>query len=329
MKRLIIKLFPTLVRSIGLFKAEVLSEYKELKMGGVKLSHLDLIKSIYNYLVYGSSLSESYFLHFDNLSAKGKNQFVTMRRNRKLDKLFNSSAANKILWDKVSFNKYFASFIERPFLNVDIHTSDAELEEFFHKSNKGIAKPNDLYYGIGVRKINTLQDLKDLRNSGTSFIVEGLLTNHPDLNVFNDSSLNTLRVVTCIDTQGKVHIVAILLRTGCKGALIDNLKGGGVCWHVDISTGVIDSPGRNGLGEYFVTHPTSGKCGPGFKIPCFEELKQIVVKLALHLPEARYVGWDIAITPDGLEVIEGNVCPSAELIQCNGKGLLNQIKMFI
>ena len=328
MKKLIIKLFPGLVRSFGLFKVEILAEYEELKVGG-KISYLDLIKSIYNYLVYGSSLSESYFLHFETLSAKGKNKFVTMRRNRKLDKLFNSSKANSILWNKVLFNNHFASFIKRPFLYVDCHTSDSEIQEFFNKANKAIAKPNDLYYGIGVRKIDTLQDLMNLRDNGSSFIVEGLLSNHPSLDVFNDTSLNTLRVVTCIDTKGNVHIVAILLRTGCKGALIDNLKGGGICWHVDTSTGVIDYPGRNGLGEYFVTHPTSGICGPGFKIPCFEELKKLALKLALHLHEARYVGWDIAITPNGLEVIEGNVCPSAELIQCNGIGLLNQIKMFI
>lgn len=33
MKKLIIKLFPGLVRSFGLFKVEILAEYEELKVG--------------------------------------------------------------------------------------------------------------------------------------------------------------------------------------------------------------------------------------------------------------------------------------------------------
>lgn len=186
-----------------------------------------------------------------------------------------------------------------------------------------------MYYGFGIRKVSSLDELKALRDSGKSFIVEKLLSNCSELNRFNDSSLNTFRVVTCIDKKKEVHIVTILLRTGCKGAIIDNLKGGGVCWHIDLNTGVIDCPGRDGDGNSYVTHPTSGVIGPGFRVPRFEELKSFAIALAKHLPEARYVGWDIAITPDGMEVIEGNVCPSAELIQCNGIGLYDEIKSYL
>lgn len=163
----------------------------------------------------------------------------------------------------------------------------------------GIAKPNGLYYGIGIRLIESLDELKSLRHSGQSYIVEERIRNHAELDKFNDTSLNTFRVVTCIDRKGTPHVVAVLLRTVRKGAVIDNLKGGGVCWHVDLQTGVIDSPGRDGCGNRYVAHPTSGMICPGFKVPQFEELKQYALQLALHLPKARYVGWDIALTPNG------------------------------
>lgn len=325
-KRIIIKLCPHLVHFAGCFRAEVWREYKELKG---KRKSVSLLRSCINYCVYGVSVSEAVFWDFEALSIKGRNRFITMRRNRKLDACFNDAESNKILWDKASFNSYFSTFINRPYLYLDKSVSDVQLAEFQNVIGRGIAKPNDMYYGLGICKVSSLDELKALRDSGKSYIVEKLLSNCSELNLFNDSSLNTFRVVTCIDKQGKVHIVTILLRTGCKGAIIDNLKGGGVCWHIDLNTGVIDCLGRDGDGNSYVTHPTSGVIGPGFRIPRFEELKSFAVALAEYLPGARYVGWDIAITPDGLEVIEGNVCPSAELIQCNGVGLYNEIKSYL
>ena len=325
-KRIIIKLCPHLVHFAGCFRAEVWREYKELKD---KRKSVSLLRSCINYCVYGVSVSEAVFLDFEALSIKGRNRFITMRRNRKFDACFNDAESNKILWDKASFNSYFSPFINRPYMFVDGSADDMQLAEFQNVMGEGIAKPNDMYYGLGISKVSSLDELKALRDSGKSYIVEKLLSNCSELNLFNDSSLNTFRVVTCIDKQGKVHIVTILLRTGCKGAIIDNLKGEGVCWHIDLKTGVIDCPGRDGDGNCYVTHPTSGVIGPGFRIPRFEELKLFAVALAEHLPGARYVGWDIAITPDGLEVIEGNVCPSAELIQCNGIGLYDEIKSYL
>lgn len=326
LKHIIVKAFPHTVQNLGLYRAEVWREYKEMKNKGKSLS---LLRSNFNYFVYGASVSESLFFDFKSLNSTGKHRYVTMRKNRKLDARFNNAESNKILWDKALFNSYFSDFIKRPYLFVDKSVDDAQLAEFESAMGRGIAKPNDMYYGLGISKVSTLEELKALRDSGNSYILEKLLSNCDELNIFNDSSLNTFRVVTCIDKENKVHVVTILLRTGCKGAIIDNLKGGGVCWHIDLNTGVIDSPGRDGDGKSYVTHPTSGAMGPGFKIPRFEELKQYAVALASHLPGARYVGWDIAITPDGLEVIEGNVCPSAELIQCNGVGLYNEIKSYL
>lgn len=68
---------------------------------------------------------------------------------------------------------------------------------------------------------------------------------------------------------------------------------------------------------------------PGYKIPNFDEVKQYCLKLALHLSSVRYVGWDIAITTDGIEVIEGNRFPSAALIQSNSIGLYNIVKEYL
>lgn len=78
--------------------------------------------------------------------------------------------------------------------------------------------------------------------------------------------------------------------------------------------------------DNYLFHPASGIAMPGLQIPRFNEMKAFVVQLAHHLPGARYVGWDIAITPEGFEVIEGNVSPGACSLQCGQIGVLGILK---
>ena len=44
----------------------------------------------------------------------------------------------------------------------------------------------------------------------------------------------------------------------------------------------------------------------GRDIPCFFEACEMVKKAALKIPQMRYMGWDVGITPDGPVIIEGN-----------------------
>ena len=41
-------------------------------------------------------------------------------------------------------------------------------------------------------------------------------------------------------------------------------------------------------------------------MPRYSEVLKMVEKLSHRLPHTPYVGWDIAITPDGLAIIEAN-----------------------
>ena len=43
-----------------------------------------------------------------------------------------------------------------------------------------------------------------------------------------------------------------------------------------------------------------------------------MINLTQVLPEARYIGWDIAITPNGFELLEANSCPGVVAFQING-----------
>ena len=53
-------------------------------------------------------------------------------------------------------------------------------------------------------------------------------------------------------------------------------------------------------------HPITGKEILKFKVPFWNDVKECAKEASLLTPGNRSVGWDIAITSEGPELIEGN-----------------------
>lgn len=327
-KKIILKIVPSgIICKACYFRDEVVRPYR---MFPKQYREVSFFTYCYNYVRFGCSVDEFNCLKFYERNAKSKKTFVTMRKNRKLDKLFNTAEVNKILWDKGLFNDYFKQFNHRSYIPINPNTTDEQLADFVNANITGyLVKPDELYYGKGIYKSCGIEELKKLRDSGNSFVVEEIISNCSELAALNPTSLNTLRCVTCLDKNDEVHFITIALRTGGKGAVVDNVLSGGTYYHVDIETGIVDSKGMDAFGNsHYLKHPASEVVMPGFTIPRFGEVKEYVTKLVRHIPDAKYVGWDIAITPDGLEVIEGNVSPGACSLQCDEVGRYKKILSF-
>lgn len=327
MKRIARKLFPKLYLFLALVKYEVYDEYMDLKKNN--LCMVSFYKYIINYFFYGTTPIEFNFLNFRNLNRFGKNNFVTMRRNRKIEK-YNDPKAKEILCAKEKFNNYFSEFIKRKWIYITPETTYAEIENFYNSltEKKFIIKPNSKYYGLGISIGTTMEELKEQIKVG-EIIIEEVVKNHEYIAQLNPTSLNTIRVVTAVDNNNIPHIVAMALRTGGKGEVIDNARGGGSFYHIDKETGIVDSQGYDTSCNSYILHPTSNIVMPGYKIPRFEEVIQYSKKLALKLPKARFVGWDIAVTDDGIEVIEGNHAPGANVMQSDKVGVYKNIKRYL
>ena len=69
--------------------------------------------------------------------------------------------------------------------------------------------------------------------------------------------------------------------------------------------GVVHSPAFDESGTTFATHPLSGTPIVGFHVPYYDRVIAFVDELSREIPEVPYVGWDVAIAPDGPVVIEG------------------------
>ena len=124
--------------------------------------------------------------------------------------------------------------------------------------------------------------------------------------------------------------MAIVMRIGGPDAVVDNYFGGGVAYHVDADEGIVDRPGRNSRLEEFVRHPGSKALMVGFPVPRFQELLSWIREVADFRKDIRYAGWDVAITPKGFELVEGNNCPGPNIMQIHTqKGLYDTLLSYI
>jgi len=63
---------------------------------------------------------------------------------------------------------------------------------------------------------------------------------------------------------------------------------------------------KSGYGGRVAVHPDSGVKFEGYAIPYFREAVEMVMRMHEALQGIHSIGWDVAISPDGPIIIEGN-----------------------
>lgn len=243
------------------------------------------------------------------LKARERRTWMTHPKSHRLTKLYNDPAHYHRLEDKVAFYGEFADVIGREW--VDVRAVDAQtLADFVRRHERVIAKPADGLGGAGI-DMYTSADAQDpeafhalLMERGQT-LVDEVLEQHPAMAALYPDSVNTLRAITYYDPESdEVHVIASVLRVG-NGAVIDNFASGGMFSLLD-DAGVAKYPGVDKHSNVYRHHPVTGAAIEGFQMPMYAELQDFIEKIARRVPELRYVGWDIALTPEGPALIEGN-----------------------
>jgi hypothetical protein len=282
---------------------------------------------LFSGLVFGSNYEDYVIMEFYRKSLREKNTFTTARRNwftlfpRTADK-----SAIEVFDNKINFNKKFSNYVKRNWISSE--SPIAEVKSFVSRFNKVIFKPVDGCEGVGI-SILTPENMDRLDGLKSPYIVEELITQHPDMARLYPNSVNTIRIETLLDKNGDVHILNSIVIMGRGGSVVSNTHFGGIMCHIDPQTGIIDSKGRNPKNEVFTIHPDTNVVLPGYKIPNWEGVIPFAKQLAKVCPNGRHIGWDIVITSDGYDVIEGNLKPGHCTQVCDGVGRWRIIKNLI
>lgn len=287
---------------------------------------------------YGAGYNDYIIFEFYNMKAKERKTYLTRIKNKKLVTMLNDDKYAKIFDEKNLFDKKFADFMGREVL--DLADIDFEgFKKFVDGKKEFFAKPYIGESGKGIEKIKT-SDFKNIeelwgyikRGDKNFGVIEELVVQHPDAAKIYPYSLNCLRVVTLVH-NGKANILYAVFKMGNNGGFVDNLENGGLACHFDLDKGEIIGQGHTSALVNFDAHPATGVKFVGYKLPFMDEIKDMVKKAAMVLPEFRYVGWDVCLTPNGPAIIEGNDYPAYDFPQLPDPdkpriGLLPKIQSF-
>lgn len=276
-------------------------------------------------LKYGARPIDYYRFQFFKKNRHERQRYLTFFKYLKIAKQLVRDGA--IMGDKVKEYKKYAEYIKRSWIYAP-ESTDEIIQSFVSNHGEVIAKPNGGEQGKGVMVLKKSDLNKDLLYflRDNKYLIEEKLVNSPELAAINASSLNTLRVYSILDQSNSCNLLAMMLRVGKMGSDVDNWGAGGVAYNVDLESGTIVGYGIDKKGKKHIFHPGTDKIMPGFKIPNYNELLKIIEKLSNIDQKARFVGWDIAITPDGFDLIEMN-CPAGhDLLQPFGEPFGKKLK---
>lgn len=272
-------------------------------------------------LRHGALIRQYTIGNFWRLSNAERSKRLTYPRMCKLMDKYNDSNYIHYLNNKQDFNNYFKDFIHRDWLYI----KNSSFEDFFvfiERHQSIIIKPINGVEGGGIRKYKytsggrELSDLyEELKNEDV--LVEECIVQHPQM-VFGNTSVNTIRTMTLFGKDGKGHVVKAMLRAGVGNTVVDNYAMGGSIYEVDVETGFVVSYGKSKAGDLHIIHPQTDIVMLGYKIPNWNKVIEISEKAAEHLPQIGIIGWDVAISDDYVQLIEGNHNPDYELYEFIG-----------
>lgn len=214
----------------------------------------------------------------------------------------------KILDNKAKTYELYKDAFKREVILIDGEQDFPKFEAFCQGRTIFFGKPITGSYGVKAIKLTPETDIKELFAELLKTklrLFEEPIKQCQEMSSLNPESVNTVRLATLL-TGDKIDILFSYVRCGRKGFSVDNSGVGGFLASVDPETGIVFTDGVSKDGNAFPTHPDSGVAFKGFKVPRYEEAKALVAGLAKRLPSVRYVGWDLAVTDQGVVVVEAN-----------------------
>jgi len=275
------------------------------------VAYIDLFFSV---LLFGASFDDYIRYRFWEKSLRERNQFVTYLRSRRIIRKFTDKKSAEILENKSKFNEHFSSYLNRNWVSTE-DTSADKLNCLFLENERLICKPLDSAGGHGIFVFETKDvDSASFLSQHPHCIVEELIVQHPIMAKPNPTSVNTVRMIS-VNKNGIICLVAATIRIGAKGSCVDNVCSGGTAASIDMDTGIVFTKEIDEEFNRYLHHPGTDVCMLGVRIPNWECIKNTVRQCAALLPNARYIGWDIAVTEQGCCVIEGNHNPAHSTYQ--------------
>ena len=330
-------------------KYEIRREYKRIVDCHYDVSDYDE-KKVFDARKYGFSFAESKRFNFPKNNYKDYistwEAYLPRLRARKTN--------TNISDDKLLFSLVFGNVVEVPTVYATItegkvcsvgqYNVDNENIYDFLVQNGGVIKDRSGYNGYNVfvfdgdgsklfyknAEMKKEQFIEILESVKGAILQKKIVQGSFERGLFGDS-VNTLRIISLKKKDENEHeIIGAVQRIGTKrSAPVDNFSQGGGSALIDLETGelssftLLDSFDQNGERIFYDKHPDTGAQIKGIKIPNWEQIKEKIIDITRRIPLFDFVAWDIALTDDGIAVIETNMKSTLGVFQVHG-GMRNE-----
>lgn len=270
----------------------------------------DTLKCVYQYNI---GIMDYFIFRFFEKSASERDMWVGTGFKYEYDLTMNPKSKRHLLSNKIDFYKAYKPFVVHTTCTLeDIHDNNVQARKVLkNPTGKIVVKDSFGQCGWDVEILNSRdhnhKSLFKYMKSKRFNLAEEFIVQHPELARLSDSGVNTVRIISQLNTKNEVDILGARLRVSINKH-VDNLASGNLAAAVDIGTGKVIGPGvfSDITKSDVIAHPVSGTVLKDFQIPMWEECINLVKHAALHRPENRSIGWDVVITQKGPELLEGN-----------------------
>ena len=270
----------------------------------------DTVNSVYRYNI---GLMDYFIFRFFEKSRQERTKWVCTGYKYEYDMIMNPKSTRHLLENKIDFYESYQPFV--------IH-ANCQLSDLLEGNSRANAVLNNSSGKIVVKDalgqcgwdVEVLESNSYTKETLISYmqkkgfnLAEEYIIQHPDLSRLSPSGLNTIRIITQLNKHNEVDILGARLRISVNSH-VDNLASGNIAAPIDLETGKVTGPGvYSDITKASVTHhPVTGLEITGFQVPMWNQIIELCKKAALHRQENRSVGWDVALTINGPEFIEGN-----------------------
>lgn len=141
-------------------------------------------------------------------------------------------------------------------------------------------------------------------------LFESIVKQNHQFASFNQSSVNTVRMMTALYPNNEVKVIASFIKIGRAGSCVDNAgSGGNVDVAIDIPTGKLYNAIEFNSWHNIVKithHPDTNNPIEGELIQNWDKIVKDVCDFQARIPQIKIIGWDVAITEQGPVIIEIN-----------------------
>lgn len=226
--------------------------------------------------------------------------------------LLNGEACQDLFDNKAVLYNRCSGLLGRTCMDVTQESEKAILD-FIKKTKKFVGKRNYSSGALGFTvyesgKMSAEEILKEIRERKQN-LLESYIEQHESISGIYPNSVSTIRIHTVNNGEEIRSYIKPKIRFGCNGAITDigGKKGSyRAVLNEDGSVEMAVCCDRHGYVKKAVRHHNTKIYFSEVRIPYVKESIELAKEAAKKFPEVAYIGWDVAITPTGPVIVEGN-----------------------